>query len=166
VEELVVAAQQGDLHALDGLVRHLEPRLAPVCGAIALDDGDDALQEALMAVVRNLRSLREPEAVDAWARRIAVREAIRVARRRQRVTPVADGAELERLARAVDDIDVAIDVRGALAALAPEQRAVLVLRHVADLSEEETAAVLRVSTGTVKSRAHRARRAFMTRWQQ
>jgi DNA-directed RNA polymerase specialized sigma24 family protein len=41
-----------------------------------------------------------------------------------------------------------------------------VLRHVADLSEEETAAVLRVSTGTVKSRAHRARRAFMTRWQQ
>jgi RNA polymerase sigma-70 factor (ECF subfamily) len=161
VEELVVAAQRGDLRALDELVRHLEGRLGRICGAIALDDGADALQEALMVVVRKLRDLREPAALDAWARRIAVREAVRVARRRSRVTPVGDTPEH------LFDVDfaTAIDVRATLASLPPEQRAVLVLRDVEDLSEDDVAAVLRVSTGTVKSRTHRARRAFAARWQ-
>ena len=44
----------------------------------------------------------------------------------------------------------------ALAELPIQQRAVLVLRYIEDLSEAETAAVLRCAVGTVKSRTHRA----------
>jgi RNA polymerase sigma factor (sigma-70 family) len=167
VEDLVVAARAGDLHALDELVRHLERRLGPVCGAIALDDGDDALQEALMTVVRKLGALRDPGALDAWARRIAVREAVRIARRRDRAAPLAgDDTAIDAVIDAAREVDVdtGVDVRTTLASLAPEQRAVLVLRHVEELSEEETAAVLHIAPGTVKSRTHRARRAFATRW--
>src|SRR5262245_45223727 len=57
VEEVVAAARRGDPVALDRLVRYLEVRLGPVCGAIALDDGADALQEALMTVVQKLGEL-------------------------------------------------------------------------------------------------------------
>ncbi|HEX8802844.1 MAG TPA: sigma-70 region 4 domain-containing protein, partial [Acidimicrobiales bacterium] len=46
----------------------------------------------------------------------------------------------------------------------PEQRAVLVLRHVDGLREDEMAAALGVAPGTVKSRLHRARAAFRARW--
>ncbi len=46
---------------------------------------------------------------------------------------------------------IALVVRRALMRLTPAQRAVLVLRHFDDLSERETAEVLRVSVGTVKS---------------
>lgn len=51
-----------------------------VCGPIALQDGADAAQEALIAIFKNLGGLREPAAIYGWARAIAVREAIRVVR--------------------------------------------------------------------------------------
>jgi RNA polymerase sigma-70 factor (ECF subfamily) len=51
-----------------------------------------------------------------------------------------------------------------LAALGAEQRAILVLRDLEGLSEQEAAAVLAVEHGTVKSRLSRARAAFRRRW--
>jgi RNA polymerase sigma factor (sigma-70 family) len=50
-----------------------------------------------------------------------------------------------------DEPEIALVVRRALARLTPAQRAVLVLRHFDDLTERETADVLGVSIGTVKS---------------
>jgi RNA polymerase sigma-70 factor (ECF subfamily) len=64
------------------------------------------------------------------------------------------------------DLDGSLDVRTTLARLPPHQRAVLALRYLEDLSEEQTAEVLGVESGTVKSRAHRARQAFEERWRQ
>jgi RNA polymerase sigma factor (sigma-70 family) len=161
VEELVRRAQRGDAAALDALVGELTPYLGRICGAIALDDGDDALQDALVLVVRHLPSLREPRAIRAWARRIAVREARRTANGGRSV-PV-DAVELARIPATADPTTDA-DVRAVLASLSPEHRAVLVLRHLEGLSEEEVAGVLDVAAGTVKSRTNRARAAFRDRW--
>jgi RNA polymerase sigma-70 factor (ECF subfamily) len=66
---------------------------------------------------------------------------------------------------ALTDVATSLDIRATLAALAPEQRAILVLRDVDGLSEVEVARALRVPVGTVKSRAHRARAAFRGRWE-
>ena len=120
------------------------------------------MQETFIAVLRNVRSLREPAALHGWVRRIAVREAVRAAGGRG--TPAPAGVE----PAPVDPVDVAsaLDVRSVLAALAPEHRAVLVLRDVDGLSEREVAGVLGVPEGTVKSRLHRARAAFARRWEQ
>jgi RNA polymerase sigma-70 factor (ECF subfamily) len=161
VEELVRRAQGGDSLAVSALVRELSPYIGRICGAIALDDGDDAMQEAFIAIVRNLGSLQEPAAVWGWARRIAVREAVRTAKRRPVTVPLdatlpaplgADSAEV-------------IDVRATLEALAPEQRVILVLRDLEGVSEAEAAALLDVAPGTAKSRLHRARTAFRRRWE-
>lgn len=150
--------------AMDELVRLVTPTIAPVCGAIALDAGDDALQEALIIILRSIGSLHEPRAFSGWARRIATREAVRVARRR---LPVAEPAMLERSARAapLEDLATTLDVRAALAELGPEQRAVLVLRDLDGLAESDVARILDVPEGTVKSRVHRARAAFRRRWE-
>ena len=51
-----------------------------------------------------------------------------------------------------------------LAGLSADQRAVLVLRDLEGYSELEAADELRVAKGTVKSRLHRARAAFLERW--
>jgi RNA polymerase sigma factor (sigma-70 family) len=149
---------------MDALVRELMPYVGRVCGAIALDRGDDAMQETFIAVLRNLRSLREPAALHGWVRRIAVRESIRVARDR-REEPV-DPALLVGAPVSPVDVATVIDVRSALAGLSPEQRAILFLRDVDGLSETEAAALLGVAEGTVKSRLHRARSAFARRWEQ
>jgi RNA polymerase sigma factor (sigma-70 family) len=50
---------------------------------------------------------------------------------------------------------VRLDVARALAALPARKRACVVLRHLVDLSVEETAAVLGISTGSVKSQTHK-----------
>ncbi len=59
------------------------------------------------------------------------------------------------------DVATVVDVRSTLAGLAPEQRAILVLRDLDGMSETEAAQVLGVAAGTVKSRLHRARSAFV-----
>ena len=161
---VVRAAQRGDPGAIDALVRELSPYVGRICGAIALDDGDDAMQETLIAVVRNIRSLRSPEVVRGWVRRIAVRESVRVARRRS--GGGAGVAELPASLAAADvDLDTVVDVRAVLASMSPDQRAVLVLRDLDGLGEAEVAALLSIPEGTVKSRLHRARRTFARRWE-
>jgi RNA polymerase sigma-70 factor (ECF subfamily) len=140
----------------------LAPYVGRICGAVALGAADDATQEALVAVFRHLPSLREPAALRAWVRRIAVREALRAAGHRGAV-PV-DPATLDPAVSAFVDAGIAVDVREVLATLDPVHRVVLVLRHLDDLSEAEMADALGVATGTVKSRLHRARTAFRERW--
>jgi len=149
---------------MDALVRELMPYVGRVCGAIALDRGDDAMQETFISVLRNLRTLREPAALHGWVRRIAVREAIRVARS-GREDPTDPTTLVGLTSVAPIDMATVIDVRTTLAGLAPEQRAILVLRDVDGLSEAEAAQLLGVAAGTVKSRLHRARSAFARRWE-
>ena len=161
MEPLVRRAQRGDAAAIEKLIAELTPYVARVCGSIALDEGDDAMQEAMIAIVRNLPSLRQPAAVMGWVRTIAVREALRVARGAAAV-PV-DPSSLEAIP-ALPATDTAVDVRRVLASLSPEHRAVLLLREVEGFSEAEAARMLGVSLGTVKSRTARAKLAFSRRW--
>lgn len=159
MEEKVRAAQRGDPLAMDSLLTELAPWVGRLCAGIALDRGEDAMQETLIVVLRNLPTLREPAALRSWVRRIAVRQALRQVRD-PRTEVVAEPPELPGAL----DLDTGIDVRETLARLSPAQRAVLVLRHLEDLSESETAEVLGLAEGTVKSGLHRAKEAFRGQW--
>ena len=156
---LVRAAQHGDRMAIADLMDMLAPYVARVCGPIALQDGPDAAQEALIAIFRNLGGLREPAAIYGWARAIAVREAVRVARKTAR----AVAAELTDVP-APGDPQLAADVRDVLARLTPEHRAVLVLRDLEGLDEQAAGALLAVPAATVRSRLSRARHSFRKAW--
>jgi RNA polymerase sigma-70 factor (ECF subfamily) len=146
---------------MDILLTDLAPWVGRICAAIALEQGEDALQETMIVVLRNLPALRDPAAWRAWVRRIAVRESLRMVRDNRELT-MRDLPE----AMASSDLDTALDVRDTLRKLPAQQRAVLVLRNLEDLSEQETAEVLGVPEGTVKSRLHRARQGFRDRWEE
>lgn len=161
MEERVRAAQRGDLLAMDDLLTELAPWVGRLCCSIALDLGEDAMQETLIVVLRNLPTLREPAALRSWVRRIAVRQSLRMVTDKRTVA-VSDLPELP----VVEDLDTAMDVRETLARLSPSQRAVLVLRHLEDLSEREAADVLGVAEGTVKSGLHRASDRFRSQWRE
>jgi RNA polymerase sigma-70 factor (ECF subfamily) len=156
---LVRAAQRGDTLAMNALLDELAPFVGRICAPIALDEAQDATQEALVVVFRGLRGLKEPAALHGWVRTIAAREAVRVARRSARAVP----AELSELP-ARGDPQLAADIRDVLARLSPEHRAVLVLRDLEGLDERTAAARLGVRVGTVKSRLHRARDMFRKAW--
>ncbi|MFE6158420.1 RNA polymerase sigma factor [Streptomyces sp. NPDC056486] len=141
------------------LLDELAPYVGRICGPIALDQGPDAAQEALVAVFRSLRSLKEPAALHGWVRAIAVREAVRLARRSARAVP----ADLSTLPSRGDP-QLAADISDVLERLSPEHRAVLVLRDVEGLDERTAAELLDIRVGTVKSRLHRARDTFRKAW--
>ena len=134
---------------------------------------DDLTQTTIIKLYANWRRARGHANLDGYARTILVNTFISEQRTHwwQRVTlvnptapqsgqPASDealGAALER------DLELGLDLAGALAALAPGQRAVIVLRYYCDLSIEETAAALRCSTGTVKSQTWHGLAALRTR---
>lgn len=158
MNELVRAAQRGDTTAMNELLDALAPYVNRICGPIALSDGPDAAQEALIAIFRGLKGLREPDALYGWARSIAVREAVRVAKRR------IPAAEFDDELPSRQDVERAADVRDVLARLSPEHRAVLVLRDLEGLDEQRAAELLSVPVGTIKSRLSRARDNFRKAW--
>jgi RNA polymerase sigma-70 factor (sigma-E family) len=112
-------------------------------------DAEDLVQTTLVKVVPQWRRIRDnPE---PYVRRTMVN--VNVSRwRRRRWREESTDVLPEQLADAPDH-DELLAVRAALAALAPRQRAVLVLRYYEGLSEAEIAATLGIAPGTVKSQA-------------
>ena len=159
--QTVTAAQHGDALALDQLLDELAPYVRRLCTRIAPAMADDATQEALLAVFRGLPSLRAPEAIITWVRAVSVRTAVRLARQADREAAPAQ-APVEPEACSHEGL---VDIGDALGRLPLAQRAVLVLRIQEGLSEQEIAATLGISAGTVKSRLHRARAAFREVWE-
>ena len=78
-ELLVLRAQAGDREALEELLRAVQPKLQRYLRALIGHDAasDDVLQEVLFLIYRKLGWLREPKVFEAWAYRIASREAFR-----------------------------------------------------------------------------------------
>ncbi|MCL8024359.1 SigE family RNA polymerase sigma factor [Nocardioides bruguierae] len=116
-------------------------------------DAEDLVQVALARCVpRWSRIEDDPE---PYVRTVLVRENVtRWRRRRWRETTVTTLPEPHAApdhAGALGEVDA---LRRALAGLAPKQRAVVVLRYVEDLPEDEVAHLLGVRRGTVKSQAH------------
>jgi RNA polymerase sigma-70 factor (sigma-E family) len=117
---------------------------------------EDVLQVALERAYRRRRQLFRHGSAEPYVRRVVVNAAIdwrRVRRRRaeESLDRAADLAAADRMSQ-VADRDVLLR---ALAALAPKQRAVLVLRYWEDVPDAEIAAALNCSAATVRSHAYR-----------
>jgi RNA polymerase sigma-70 factor (sigma-E family) len=116
----------------------------------------DLLQSALERVTRRLGTIRDPQALEAYLRATMATTAANQRRRMwHRELPTATPVDDEgRDPTAASETRVA--VVAALRALPAEQRAVIVLRFYEDLTEAQTAQVLGIALGTVKSRTSRA----------
>ena len=167
-DELVVAAQRGDGAAMDRLLRRHYDRAHAVCRRIAgsTRDADDATQEAMIRVVRNLDKFDGRSAFGTWVYRIATNTALDELRKRKRRPQLhvvdAEGRQPEQadeLAhRNIDDVTDRITIDAALADLPDEFKAAVVMRDVGDLDYAEIAVALDIPVGTVKSRIARGRR--------
>jgi RNA polymerase sigma-70 factor (ECF subfamily) len=156
----VEQAQRGDHDAFAVLARASIARLDAAARLIVRDHdlARDAVQDALVRCWRDLPTLRDPVAFDAWLHRLLVNACLDlVRRRRRRVTEVEltplHAPETRDFSGQVIDRDL---LDRALAGLAPEWRAIVVLHHLLELPLPEVAAILGIPLGTAKSRLHRA----------
>ena len=115
-------------------------------------DAEDLVQLALIKAMPHWpRIAHDPE---AYVRTVLVRESVNRWRRR-RWRELSTDAPPERPDETADLTDQTA-VRDALMSLAPRQRAVVVLRYFDDLTESQTAQVLGIGVGTVKSQSRDA----------
>ena len=162
--ELVQRAQRGDRDAYEALARASAGRLYTTAHRIVrdMDRADDAVQQTLVAMWRELPSLRDPDRFEAWTYRLVVRFCLLDARRARRTgireVRVDDAMPARSDAFAASDLRDQLD--RALAELSPDHRAVVVLHHYAGLPLAEIAEILGVPFGTVGSRLHHATRAL------
>ncbi|WP_437783769.1 RNA polymerase sigma factor [Sorangium sp. So ce1097] len=152
-------AGAGDPAAQAWLMTHVIPRVRRIARAFLRSsaDADDAAQLALLAILESASSYRGEAAVDAWARRIAVRTILRYVKQRRRDgAPVAPESAIdEEVAQAPHQAPFEAlprEARAYLDALPEAQRDVIVLHHALDYSIEEIAGMTDVSPDTVKSR--------------
>jgi len=138
-----VAARLSSLRRLAGVL----------CGD--WDRADDLVQATLVTLYVRWGRVRAAAHPDAYARAVLVREFTHERRsvwvRRVRLTGTVSDCPA-----AAADHDVVLDLRAAVAALPPRQRATLVLRFYCDLNVDQAAEILGCSPGTVKSQTARA----------
>ena len=164
---VVERAQLGDEVAFEYLVAAIGDRLYSTAVHILRDTSaaEDATQLALIDMWRHLPRLRDAGAFEPWAYRILVRAAYAEGSRQR-----GRGANLVLLdpeafedgpSGNVADVHALHDqLERGFQRLTRQQRAVVTLKHYADLSDLEIAASLDLPIGTVKSRLHYAMRAL------
>jgi RNA polymerase sigma-70 factor (ECF subfamily) len=162
--DLVKRAQRGDGEAFVAVVAAVGDRLHAVAQRILrdLDLAEDATQQALLLIWRDLPQLRDPGLFDGWAYRVLVRCCYAEGRRERRWAPnlrllPTDGPLLPDSADSVADRD---ELERGFRRLSIDHRAVIVLHYYADLPLDRVAEALGIPSGTARSRLHHAMRAL------
>ncbi|MBR5571766.1 MAG: sigma-70 family RNA polymerase sigma factor [Oscillospiraceae bacterium] len=167
---LLSRARGGDSAAFGELVEHYRDnvyRLAyRMCGNA--HDADEAAQEAFIAAWRALPNFRGEAKFSTWLYRLTTNAAIDLMRREKRHS-AADIEALPEMPDESDSLQQQVErteqqqaVQQALSSLSEEYREILLLRYMEELDYAEIAEVLRLPSGTVKSRINRAKSALKT----
>lgn len=165
-ENIIARARRGDADAFEQLVvayRDQVFRLAlRMCGSEA--DADEVAQEAFLSAWKALPNFRGESQFSTWLYQLTTHAAIDLMRREKRQIAAADDITEVSAAdpapspqQQAEQSEQREIVRDAVLQLAPEQREVVVLRFMEELSYEEIGAVLKLPSGTVKSRLNRAK---------
>ena len=171
--ELARALLAGEIHAFERFVEHLRSKVFHyswlMCGRP--EDAEEVAQETLLKVFENFEQLREPERVRPWIFRIAKNACLM--QRRKSVFAPAHELSIDELPPTAEPAGeetppetalLASELRAVLdrviAELPASYRAVVLLRDMEELSTEETAQILELTTDVVKTRLHRGRLAM------
>ena len=160
--ELVISAQHGDKGAFTSLAAAVADRFLAVSRRILrdIDLAEDATQQALLSIWRDLPQLRDPARFDAWSYRLLVRACYAEAGRHRRwspnlrLLPADEPTAADAMSTVVDRDQLERGFRH----LSLDHRTVVVLHHYLDLPLTEVAEALGVPVGTATSRLHYAMR--------
>ena len=167
--------------AFEELVRTYTSRLLAVARRIlgSHEEAKDVVQETFLAAFQSLDRFRGEASLGTWLSRIAVNQCLMKLRSRRRKpeqsiedllpTFLPDGHQVRESALWEVSIDTEVErnevlalVRQAIDRLPPNYRTVLLLRDIEELSTEEVAGMLGITSNAVKVRLHRARQALRT----
>jgi len=168
-DELIRKAQKGDLRAFDALVRRYQRKVYYLALRMLKNHAaaDDVAQDTFMNAYRAIGTFKPGSNFYTWLYRICMNRSLNYLEKEKHIVPESAFGEgsspLERAsakANPLDDVagaETARRIESAVDSLSPAYKAVFVLRAYEEMSYEEIAESLGISTGTVMSRLFRAR---------
>lgn len=172
-QKLITRCQNGEIQAFRELVERYEDRIyALACSIVGNPEAaKDVAQEAFVRAYKALDKFEGKSSFYTWLYHIATNVCLNAAQKEQRrIDSVSlDGLQekhdvsterffaIEEPENDFERIDLRQQIDKVLDHLSPDHRAVVVLKDIEDLSQEEIADTLNISIGTVKSRLSRAR---------
>jgi RNA polymerase sigma-70 factor (ECF subfamily) len=163
VEVLVLAAQEGKRDALELLYRHFFTPMKryALIRVHQTTTAEDLVQNVWLKVGRRLQLMQDVRVFRSWLYKALRWEIIDWARQQRN----ANFEELNESSLFTEDLrPEVLDVAPLLAGLKPNEREVIELFYLSELSVNETALVLSIAPGTVKSRLHSAREELRHRY--
>ncbi len=177
-QELVRRSCQGDQDAFAVLVRNHQRRAFALAFRMLnnYDEAAEAVQEAFLAAWQGLHTFRGEARFSTWLYRVVYHCCLRVLEQRRRDTRDLDAATAQAEHRAVLEAGQEVQslvadherqehIQQAINTLPGKYRAVLILRHLQELTYEEIAQVLSLPVGTIKTHLFRARNLLKERLQ-
>ena len=158
-ETLIQKCQQNDRRAQRTLYEEIAPKLYPVCKRYLNQDADIniALADTFYTIFTKMEQLENPNALFAWAKKIAINTCLGIIRKSHRVL----SEELsEQLPEAENNVLQSIgekDILGLLTYLPEGARAVFNLYVIEGYAHKEIANALNISEGTSKSQLNYAK---------
>jgi RNA polymerase sigma-70 factor, ECF subfamily len=174
-QDLVLAFQGGDRAAFSDLMERYQAKIFTLCVRRLGDSelANEVAQDVFIAVFRSLTRFRGEAKFSTWLYRIAVnhcKNKYKYNQRRRRdfhesldEQPDDEGPKRElpaprsRTDASTHQAEASAILQAALERLVPEDRTLLILREIQELSYEEISEIFEVPKGTIKSRLHRAR---------
>ena len=156
---LITRAKDGDRRALEVLCERHAPRVERLARHLVSnpEDAQDAAQESLAKLVRNIRQFRGESQFTTWLHRLVVNTCRDVAQRQRTRTHEPLLEDLRAAPERPDTVGLREELHAALAELPETQARVVVLKDALDLSFEQVAEVAEIPVGTAKAYAFRAR---------
>ena len=174
--EMIARCKKGDREAFNKLMETYQKQVFNISYGMLSDyeDASDAAQEVFVKVWRSIAGFKGESSFTTWLYRICANVCNDILRKRQRrgmtVSLDADDGDKNPAAELPSEEPTPEEsleaderqrlVRRAIDSLSDEFRAVIILSDLQQLSYEEVANVLKIPTGTVKSRLNRARNAL------
>ena len=159
MEKLVRQAQRGSKDAFVELVERNKQSMVRAASAILRDDEDvaDAVAETVLCMIQKLGELRQPRYFKTWMTRILINNCCRILRGKKREVAVADIPERSYEERHEQDMDV----QASLEKLSHNDRLILTLYYMDDLTSKSIAELLGEKESTIKARILRGKKRFI-----
>jgi RNA polymerase sigma-70 factor (ECF subfamily) len=169
---LAEQAQAGDAQALRPLMDQVRPRALAIAMKVLRnrDDAEDAVQDAMLKVWRNLDRFEGRASFTTWLHRIVMNASLDILRKRSGraegavvdergddYQPKLEPAHGQTPESEMGIAEMQVLVRAAVARLAPVQKQAIILREFEDCAYDEIAEAAACPIGTVMSRLHHAR---------
>jgi RNA polymerase sigma-70 factor (ECF subfamily) len=166
-EDLMSIYQSGDIDALGFLIKRLRPKMDQVVRSQILDRelANDAIQEACITIFRNAKSFRGDSKVFTWVYRLLINACIDLLRKEKiRTSQNIDDEALISVAdensNFADQKVAELAINSAMLKLPEEQRIAVSMVWIDGFTIEQTAQLLGIPIGTVKSRCDRGKKAL------